>query len=343
MIIRLAVAGSALLCAIVSGFELSHRSNETLFAAVDPLQSTRELAVQERWAEVKMLTDYFSSQGEFGSEREIIALSNRADVELNSFNGQFRRFAQGALSGEPTDIYSLLGSLALDLFVVGDIRDLAVQGWKEVSGGNGDTIILGLSAVGLATTLTPHVDWAAALLKTMKRGGALTGSMVRSLSEVSRQAINTGNFARLSKVTTDLGRLARSLGPGPAQGVMRNIDSVDELAKVANAAEINPTHTYVVTRLLGKNGVKQIQADGKNIGLLGKSIKTGSRFTKIVKKATSFIPTLWLMILFAVSALVLIKSIGLPGNRKRSRTGVYRNHRAPLHSPPAPPYVKALE
>ena len=60
---------------------------------------------------------------------------------------QFQAYGMGRL-------VTLMGNTLgyLDLFVIGDIRDLVVQGGRELNDGSGDDLILALSAVGLATT-----------------------------------------------------------------------------------------------------------------------------------------------------------------------------------------------
>ena len=226
----------AALCCYSAGLEVTHRWQDNLILPEDPIDSTKSLAAENRWAEVKMMTDLLAERPDLGDGEQVASLSGQADQELNSFWVQTKSFAQGAVTGEPTDLASMLGSLSLDLFVIGDIRDLAVQGWKQVYYGSGDTLILALSAIGLTTTLAPHLDWAPALMKALKRTGALTSRFMRSLTRTSSEAIKSGKYTKLSGVVTDLGKAAKGLGPGPLRGVMRSVDSAEDLTKVAKAA-----------------------------------------------------------------------------------------------------------
>ena len=253
-----------------------------------------------------MMTDFLAGRPDLGDAEQVASLSRQADEELNSFWSRTQSFAQGAVTGEPTDLASMLGSLSLDLFVIGDIRDLAVQGWKQVQYGSGDTLILALSAIGLTTTLAPHLDWAPALMKALTRTGALTSRFMRSLTRISSEAIKTGKYTKLSGMVTDLGKATKRLGPGPMRGVMRSVDSAEDLTKVAKASEIDAKGTYFMTRMFGKDGVKWINKDGKNIGLLVTSVKTGSRVTKAVHKSVGVVPTIWLSIILVLSIAVLI-------------------------------------
>ena len=63
-----------------------------------------------------------------------------------------KSFAYGFVSGEPTDATSFAGTALGDLFVFGDIRDAVREGGRMAMGEKADTLVLGLSCVGLAIT-----------------------------------------------------------------------------------------------------------------------------------------------------------------------------------------------
>lgn len=313
---RIIVAAVAALCCLLTAKELTDRFSEKVVLHEDAIENTRALASEGRWAEVKMLTDYLAERPDLADPRLTGELAQQADSELLGFWKQTQRFADGALSGEPTDWVSMLGSLSLDLFVIGDIRDLAVQGWKQVYYGSGDALIMALSAIGLTTTLAPQVDWAPALIKAMKRSGAFTKRFSKSLMRTSQEALKTGKYGRLSGVVTDMGKAGTHLGPGPLRGVMHAVDSVDDLQKVAKAAEINATGTYALSRLAGRNGVKRISQDGRNIGALVTSLKAGSRATKAAYKLFGAVPTQLLLFIMACAiALFVAAMLFRPGKK----------------------------
>ncbi|HSH41331.1 MAG TPA: hypothetical protein VK973_04315 [Arenicellales bacterium] len=314
----------ALAVAGLSATELANRiDGESWVLPVDPIGEVRDLAARQRWAEVRLLAGFVEDNPRLGDERAAAALSQRAATELDSYWGRARSFARGAATGEPTDGASMLGSLTLDLFVIGDIRDLAVQGWKQMRYGEGDSVILALSAVGLTTTLAPQFDWAPALLKALKRTGALTSAFLRSLKNASRTALRTGNYDAVGRIVSDVGSTARHLGPGPLRGAMRSVDSADDLARLARASEVNPRGTYAIARLFGNSGVKRIGADGRNVAALVSTMKAGSRLGKIARKSLGSLPGSWLLILIGASLLFMAASVW-PGRRRRGGTPVHR-------------------
>ncbi len=219
---------------------------------------------------------------------------------------RLRRFAHGAATGEPRDLDGFLGSLSLDLFVVGDIRDIVVQGYREATGGDGDLVILGLSAAGLATTLSPQFHLAPAMLKTFRRAGALSERFVKSLRRLSRSALRSGDFKALDRVTRDFAVAGRRLGPAPFARIARHIDDPADLARVARAAEVDAAATYGLVRLSDGRAVKLLDA-GNGVSTLARTVRRGARGGKLLVKAVHSVPDVWL----ATALLALLSAAAL--------------------------------
>jgi len=74
----------------------------------------------------------------------------------------------GAIKGEVYDSYSGLGAISADLCIVGDVRDLGIQGWKYLSGGQDfDRFLTILSAAGIGLSSTPFLNGTNALAKNI--------------------------------------------------------------------------------------------------------------------------------------------------------------------------------
>ena len=309
VVLRLCLTICLLTVAGLSAYELAQRHGTlSLSTSEDLAQTALHLATAEQWAEANELASFVRDHPDLGDTAIAESVLTQTDAELNSFSGKVMRFTQGALSGEPKDTASFMGSLSLDLFVIGDIRDLVVQGWKQAKDGSGDEIILALSAIGLATTLLPEIDWAPSMLKAFKRSGSMTKPFAKSLKTASRQALKTRDFSKLGHIVTDIGKAGKRLGPGPLRGVMRHVDNASDLRKIAKAAAINATDTYVVASHFGKAGIKRIGKNGSNVSKLAAGIKAGSRVTKIGKKSFGALPDSVLggVILFAIIALLIV-------------------------------------
>ena len=81
-----------------------------------------------------------------------------AVAEENSTSHFAKRFATGLVTGNADDVASLSGTVAGDLFVFGDIRDVVREGKHLAMGEDTDRLVLGLAAAGLAVTAATYVS-----------------------------------------------------------------------------------------------------------------------------------------------------------------------------------------
>src|SRR6185436_10422849 len=81
-----------------------------------------------------------------------------AVAESNSTSDMAKRFASGLVTGNADDFASLSGTVAGDLFVYGDIRDVVREGKHLATGEEVDRLVLGLATVGLAVTAATYVS-----------------------------------------------------------------------------------------------------------------------------------------------------------------------------------------
>src|SRR6185312_13148684 len=81
-----------------------------------------------------------------------------AVAEANSPSYLATHFASGLLTGNTDDVASMFGTIAGDLFVFGDIRDVVREGKHLVMGEATDRLVLGLAATGLAVTAATYVS-----------------------------------------------------------------------------------------------------------------------------------------------------------------------------------------
>ena len=102
----------------------------------------------------------FGDQGKFDQIEK--ALEYTAAEKIKSF------IWNGAIRGQVYDSYSGMGAISADLCVVGDIRDLGIQGWKYLTGGQDfDGFVTILSAAGIGLSSTPFLDGTNALAKNI--------------------------------------------------------------------------------------------------------------------------------------------------------------------------------
>jgi hypothetical protein len=261
-LLRLAIAGF-LLYTLVS--DTGARLARLQYASLPDFDYASEIAylrAQGRFGEALVVADEglasASDRGRAAIERE------RAETlrEQGSTIRRAKDLGMGALSGRGTSLESLVGAVTADFFVVGDVRDLVVEGGRLVIDGETDEVILILSGVGLATTIAPEVDWVPALLKAAKRSGAMT----KGLSDHIVRAARAGRLRELMPMLSDIRRISDKASPGGAVRILKHADSPEDLARIASFLQRNPSGAFAL-HVAGKQGSDIVKGGGKALGV----------------------------------------------------------------------------
>jgi hypothetical protein len=225
---------------------------------------------------------------------------NDAVTEENSTSAFAKRFATGLVTGNADDVASLSGTVAGDLFVFGDIRDVVREGKHLAMGEDTDHLILGLATAGLAVTAATYVSVGGAmplraglsLVKDARKvgriGEGLTKWAGRSAREVIdtpllQQAVATGSVMRpgqtmtaikaafraekagaLVRLAKDVGRVGEKAGTRAALDTLRVAEGPKDVARAARLAESKGGQTRAILKLFGR-GVLLLAAGAFNL------------------------------------------------------------------------------
>jgi len=241
--------------------------------------------------------DLAASFVELARERDI-AVSNElskrvtdAVTQINSSSHFAKRFATGLVTGNADDVASLSGTVAGDLFVFGDIRDVVREGKHLAMGEDTDRLVLGLAAVGLVVTAATYVSVGGAapvragltMVKDARKVGRLGEGLTewagRSAREVVdapvlQQAVTTGSVLRpsetvsaikaafraekagaLVRLAKDVGRVGEKAGMRGALDTLRIAEGPKDVARAARLAEAKSGQTRAILKILGRGAL----------------------------------------------------------------------------------------
>jgi hypothetical protein len=220
-------------------------------------------------------------------------LSRTADAvkEENSTAHFARRFATGLVTGSADDVASLSGTVAGDLFVIGDIRDVVREGKHLAMGEDTDRLVLGLAAAGLAVTAATYVSVGGAapvragltLVKDARKVGRLGEGLAEWAGRSAREVVDTpmlqnavasssvlrpgetasaikaafraekaGALVRLGK---DVARVAEKTGTRGAMDSLRIAEGPKDVARAVRLAEAQGGKTRAIIKLLGRGAL----------------------------------------------------------------------------------------
>src|SRR6202049_832748 len=214
-----------------------------------------------------------------------------AVAEENSSSHFAKRFATGVVTGNADDAASLSGTVAGDLFVFGDIRDVVREGKHLAMGEDTDRLGLGLAAAGLAVTAATYVSVGGVapvragltLVKDARKVGRLgegltqwagrsargmvdapmlqnavaSGSVMRPGQTISaiRAAFHAEKAGALVRLAKDVGRIGEKAGTRGALDTLRIAEGPSDVARAARLAESKGGQTRAIMKMLGRGAL----------------------------------------------------------------------------------------
>lgn len=192
----------------------------------------------------------------------LIADLQETVAERNSVLRRAGEFAGGAVRGGGESLEALLGAITADLFVVGDVRDLVVQGSRWIAAEEVDELLVALSTVGVLTTVMPEFDAAASLLKVGKRAGAVSIRLGERLAKLAKRAMQSSDEIKpLREALADIATLARKTSPATALRTLKHLDDPADVARVARYLERNSDGGFALL-ITGEDGVRTLLRSG---------------------------------------------------------------------------------
>lgn len=212
-------------------------------------------------------------------------------AEHNSISHMAKRFVTGFVVGEADDLASLSGTVAGDLFVYGDIRDVVREGKNLAMGEDTDQLVLGLAAVGLVVTAATYVSVGGVaplragltLVKDARKVGRLgegltlwAGRSAREMVDapVLQHAIASGSVLRpgqtmtaikaafraekagaLVRLAKDVGRVGEKAGIRAAKDTLKIAEGPKDVARAARLAEAKGGQTRAFLKVLGRGAL----------------------------------------------------------------------------------------
>ncbi len=170
------------------------------------------------------------------------------------------RFAHGLWTGEPTDIASFAGTAVGDLFVFGDIRDVAREGTRYLLGQPADPWILGLAGFGIAITAGTYASFGLGapqrfgltLVKVARRSGRLNPVLaVRAV----REAVKVQKADGLVDLVGDVGRIESKAGAQAALDGLQIAEEPRDVSRLAQLSAAKGGKTRAIVKLLGRAAI----------------------------------------------------------------------------------------
>lgn len=210
-----------------------------------------------------------------------------------------KAFSSGFLNGEATSALGMSGSIASDLTLYGDLRDLKKQGSKYMNDMPYDAFILNISLVGIGLSASQLLSAGAAtplkvgasVLKVAKKTGKLTKPFTKVLSKrlsktVDTKLLKTLEFNSIFKLENTTKTIAKSIDLKPVKSLFNDVNIIKTNTSMVDTISLMKyVHTPKELKQIGKIS-KTYKANTKGVmKVLEKgALRAGKSVIKITAK-----------------------------------------------------------
>ena len=211
---------------------------------IDPIPHVKELIKQKKYVEAEEYLSYFIKYDYVKKNPEASKLMQSIQTTRDSFEYKKEKLIQGIVEGNSDEDIGRASAIASDFLVIGDIRDLLIEGMHYSNDEEVDQLMLSLSTLGLLATATTIYSLGAtaplkgsiSLLKYGKRLNKIPLWLQTKLIKQIELAKKTKSLKEVQYLLTPLEKLYYKIGLKNSLNLLsksRNLKELTSLSKFA--------------------------------------------------------------------------------------------------------------
>ncbi len=311
---------------------------------IDPIPHTKELVQAGKLNEASEYLGFFMRYAYIRDNPKAKALYEAIEQKRHTMEYQSKKALEGVVLGKSDEPIGIATAVVSDLFVFGDIRDLAIESYHKISGQKVDEVLMGLSSIGViasAATLlsggsTAPIKGGIGSLKLLKRKKRMPKWVERFILMWAKEIKKTKDIKPLTNFFEDIYDITKTSGFSTTVKLLNSTKGIKAFRESVSFAKIFGKEanallmilgkdTYYYYKLLkpklskesfmlaatyGKAGIKRAAKLGEKGFLKSlKPLKRASRLTKILnKQSVKFLHSLplWIYMLSATLSLLFL-------------------------------------
>ena len=307
---------------------------------IDPIPQTKVLIENEKYVDAYEYLNYFMAFDYINKDPQSQALLQSIIEKRNSLSYQSEKLAEGIYTGSSDKLLGQASAIGSDFFLIGDIRDLVLEGSHYYHDEEVDQVLVALSTVGLVASVSTFVTLgssavaksAVSMLKLARKSKALPVWLSTYLTKEAKVIRKSKDISSLKPLFTDLENLRTTLGLRQTLKLVSKTGSYKELQAFSKLSKRYGNKTLPLLKLsekkvlteattLKKMDIKTIEV-ASTYGISGfihlikggeknfiKTTKRMKAYSKVGYKGEVWKVFLWLMKHLSDTMLLLIMGI----------------------------------
>lgn len=209
---------------------------------IDPIPHTEKLVVEKKYAEAEDYLSFFMDESYVKDNPKSKLLLKLIQEKRASYGYQAEKVLEGIVNGKSDENIGRASAIASDFLVIGDIRDLSIQGVNYANGRDVDNLIVALSSLGLlasATTLysagaTAPIKTSLSVLKYGKKVNKIPIWLQEKIIKYAKVAKETKSLDKIATLLQPISKLYKRVGLNQTLNILKMSKNSKELLALAH-------------------------------------------------------------------------------------------------------------
>ena len=217
---------------------------------INPLPHTQELIAQDSYSEADEYLAYFMQFDYVKNSKQAQDLYHKIEQKRSSLTYKSKKVLEGIRTGTSDELSGQLGAIGSDFFLIGDLRDLWIQGKHYFKNEEVDNVILALSGIGIVASASTFVTLGStstaksgiSILKMAQKGKYIPTWMSKYLLRQAKQIKKTKNIKALKPLLKNIDDIYKQVG---LKNTLKLLSSTKDLNTLKSMSKL--------TKRYGKN------------------------------------------------------------------------------------------
>lgn len=232
----------------------------------NPLTHTKELIEKEQYAKAHEYLSYFMHFDYVKNNPKAVALFDTIEKKRESFSYKTQKIWQGLIEGKSDENIGNTSAILSDLFLLGDLRDLTIQGFNYTKNEEVDEVIVTLSSLGVIASAasmasagtTTSVAFTLSTLKLAKRTKKIPNWIARYIKSTFGIMKRTKSLQPISTISSDIFKINQKVGLKQTLNLLNKTRNFKALPKAVKVSAKYGKNSSVLLDIAGKNSIRLI-------------------------------------------------------------------------------------
>jgi len=240
-------------------------------AQIDPIPKTEQLIKDKKYSDAYEYLSYFMQFEYVKTNPKAQELLKNIQTKRDSYEYQKDKIIEGILEGKSDENIGKLSAIASDFLVIGDIRDLFIQGNNYMSDKEVDKVIVALSSLGLIATASTIYSLGAAapakdgisILKYAKRVNKIPNWLNKAIVKEAKISKETKSLKNIEKILEPIYTLYKKVGLKDTLNLLKETKNLGELKGLVKFSKRFGKSSSGLVKTVGLKSVKEIETMSK--------------------------------------------------------------------------------